>query len=145
MPESLPTQIGWLVTLLVAALAWWKGGDPERLGASLMIAASLAVPVAHRSLPTGSASTALLMIDATMAAGFLALAIRYASLWLGAAMLLQALQFSLHAFYLVLEKAHDRLYSIINNIDTMGVILCVLVGTLIAWRGRRRAAAAQTA
>jgi len=138
MPESLPTQIGWLFTLVVAGLAWWRGGHPERLGASLMVIAGVAVPIAHHLLPTSKASVALLMIDAAMAAGFLGLAIRYASLWLGAAMLLQAMQFSLHAFYIVIEKAHDRLYSIINNLDTIGVILCVLVGTLIAWRRRNR-------
>lgn len=60
-------------------------------------------------------------------------------------MLLQAMQFSLHAFYIVVEKAHDRLYSIVNNLDTIGVILCVLVGTLISWRRRAKAAAAAQA
>lgn len=141
MPESLPTQIGWLFTLVVAGFAWWRGGNPERLGAILMVAAGVAVPIAHRALPISGASIALLTIDAAMALGFLALAIRYVSLWLGAAMLLQAMQFSLHAFYIVVEKKHDRLYSIVNNLDTIGVIICILVGTLIAWRRRARLAA----
>ena len=145
MPESLTTQIGWLFTLMVAGLAWWRGGNPERFGAVLMVAAAVAVPIVHRVQSASGSSVALLVIDAAMAVGFLALAIRYASLWLGAAMLLQAMQFSLHAFYIVVEKAHDRLYSIVNNLDTIGVILCVLIGTLIAWRRRAKAAAAQAA
>ena len=57
-------------------------------------------------------------------------------------MILQGAQFSLHAYYLVAERSFDRLYSIINNINTYGVILCILVGTLIAWRRRARAAQA---
>lgn len=141
MPESLPTQIGWLVTLAVAGFAWWKGGHPERLGAILMVAAGVAVPIAHRALSASGASIALLTIDAGMAVGFLSLAIRYASLWLGAAMLLQAMQFSLHAFYIVMERAHDRLYSVVNNLDTIGILVCILTGTLIAWRRKARAAA----
>lgn len=145
MPESLPTQIGWLFTLVVAGLAWWKGGNPERLGACLMVAAAIAVPIAHQFLSRDRASVALLTIDAAMAAGFLALAIRHASLWLGAAMLLQAMQFSLHAYYIVMEKAHDRLYSVLNNLNTIGVILCILAGTLIVWSHRRRAARAAQA
>jgi hypothetical protein len=49
-------------------------------------------------------------------------------------MILQAVQFSLHAYYLVGERPHDRSYAIVNNIDTLGVLLCILVGTLLAWR-----------
>ena len=141
MYQSLLPLIGWAATLAVAVFAWWKGGPAERTGALLIVGAAAAVWLTHNLFPRDIAASALLVIDAAMAAGFLILAIRYASPWLGGAMLFQAAQFSLHAYYLVMEKPYDRLYSVINNVDTVGVLLCILVGTLIAWRARARAQA----
>lgn len=140
MYHSLIPLIGWGATLLVCALAWWKGGRAEQLGAGLKLATSLIVLVVHLVLKQGSISGALLTADGVLAVGFLALAIRYASLWIGAAMLLQAGQFSLHAWYLVGEMPRDRFYAIANNLVTISILLCILVGTLISWSARRRAA-----
>lgn len=138
--------IGWGATLLVCALAWWKGDRAERYGGLLTVVAGVAVFLSHSSLPVSMASFALLVVDATMAAGFLLLAIRYSSLWLGSAMLLQAGQFSLHAFYLVGELQHDRFYAVTNNLVTVGILVCILVGTLISWfRRSRRTSPLQTA
>ena len=71
-----------------------------------------------------------------MGGGFLYLALRYMSQWLGVAMLLQAIQFSLHAYYLVGELPRDRTYALINNLDSIGVLACILIGTLMTWRRR---------
>lgn len=133
--------IGWIATLLVCGLAWWKGGRAEQLGASLKLITSLTALAIHRLLNQDSISGALLTADGVLAVGFLALAIRYASLWIGAAMLLQAGQFSLHAFYLVSGLEHDRFYAVANNMVTIGILVCILTGTLIAWRRKARAAA----
>jgi len=142
MYQSVIPLIGWTVTVLVSGLAWWKGGPAERASGLLIVGAAFAVWLAHLLLRPAGANLALLVIDGAMAAGFLLLAIRYANLWLGVAMLLQSTQFSLHSFYLVTEKSHDRLYSIANNLITLGVVLCVLFGTLTAWRRARKAAEA---
>jgi hypothetical protein len=130
--------IGWGATLLVCALAWWRGDKAERYGSLIIVVAGLAVFLSHSSLPAPAASLSLLIVDAGMAAGFLLLAIRYASLWLGSAMLLQAGQFSLHAFYLVGGLEHDRFYAVANNLITVGILVCILVGTGISWRRRSR-------
>ena len=65
-----------------------------------------------------------------------------ASLWLGGVMLLYALQFSSHAFYIVTERASDRLHAIINNLDFTGVVVCLVSGTIVAWRRRNQTKAA---
>lgn len=134
MYQSIVPILGWVTTLLVCGLAWWKGGPAERLGAAIIVAAAAAVWACHETLAPANANLALLIIDGAMAAGFLVLALRYASPWLGAAMLLQATQFSLHAYYLVIEKAHDRLYSIANNLVTIGVLVSILIGVFYAAR-----------
>ena len=133
-PSLAPVIVGWTVLLGVFALAWFKGGHAEQYGASLKLVTSLVALAVHHLLKQGSISGALLTADGILAIGFLALAIRYASLWIGAAMLLQAGQFSLHAWYLVSELDRDRLYAIANNLISVGILVCILVGTLIAWR-----------
>ena len=64
-----------------------------------------------------SGETILLALDFFCAVVLLVLAVRYANLWIGAAMLFQAAQFSLHAYYLVMDLPHDRLHAWINNAD----------------------------
>ncbi|MBI5942609.1 MAG: hypothetical protein HY859_19575 [Caulobacterales bacterium] len=143
MYHSLIPLIGWGATFLVCVLAWWKGGRAEQYGVSLKLATSLVALAVHHLLKQGAISGALLTADGVLAVGFLALAIRYSSLWIGAAMLLQAGQFSLHAWYLVNALERDRFYAIANNLITAGILACILVGTLISWRRRAKAAAAQ--
>ena len=47
-------------------------------------------------------------------------------------------QFSLHAYYLVSELPRDRLYAIANNLVSVAILVCILTGTLIAWRRRTK-------
>jgi hypothetical protein len=51
-------------------------------------------------------------------------------------MLLQSAQFSLHAFYLVTERAHDPMHAWINNTTDLGVLLAIVIGTVLAIRRR---------
>ena len=71
--------------------------------------------------------------------GFLILAIRYASLWLGAAMILQAMGFMMHSA-LLLELIADPEYAYYAAMNAMsaGVILSIILGTAYAWVVRRR-------
>ncbi|MFT4251888.1 MAG: hypothetical protein QM608_05350 [Caulobacter sp.] len=129
----------WISIVSLMAFAWTKGGRPERFGALAVTLGAVAVLVTHKLLPPPVQPFLLLIVDAGLAGVFLLLAMRFVSPWLGVAMLLQAVQFSLHAYYLVVEKPHDYLYKSVNNINTVGVLLCVLVGTLLAWRKKARA------
>ncbi|HZZ37435.1 MAG TPA: hypothetical protein VFE03_17055 [Caulobacteraceae bacterium] len=132
------SQVGIAVLVGTFAFAWWKGDLAERIGGSINLAAGVFAFAIHPLLSKDVQPVALLVVDAALAMGFLFLAIRYTSLWLGVAMLLQAVQFSLHAYYLVTEAAHDWNYARINNIDTTGINLMIIIGTVIAWRRRMR-------
>ncbi len=77
-----------------------------------------------------------LTADFIWAIGLLMLVVRFAYRWLGVTMLLQAVQFSLHAYYLVMERPLDHLHAWINNTDTWGISLSIIAGTILAWRRR---------
>ncbi|WP_223393122.1 hypothetical protein [Caulobacter segnis] len=78
-----------------------------------------------------------LALDGLLALGLLLLALRHATRWLGVAVLLQAVQFSLHAYYIVVGRRYDGLYVLVNNLVTMGVLICVLAGVILAKCKRR--------
>ena len=132
----------WALLIVVTAFAFTRGGAPERLGAVLILAITIASALGDVFLPDQIFLVARLIAEGALAVGFLLMAMRYTSLWLGGAMLLQALQFSLQAYYFVLGRAHDTLYVTINNVDFLGILACLTAGTLAASRRRRRADAA---
>lgn len=128
---------------LCAAFAAWKGGWPERVGAGVNLFIALSFLLVQRNLSGEALATASLIIDGLLAVSFLALAVRFAKVWLGAAMLLQAAQFSLHAYYYVTEREHDLLFAIVNNVVSWGVLTAIVSGVAAAWwtDARRKKAA----
>jgi hypothetical protein len=146
MLSAHASLFGWLPLIGVALFAWWKGDWPERWGGMLNLAAGAAAFLVRILVANGPPQDVpLLAVDAGLAFGFLALALIFASLWLGAAMLLQAAQFSLHAFYIVTAREHDLTYYLINNTVTVGILLAIFVGALASWRRRIRYRSAEPA
>lgn len=129
--------LGLLIFVLVCVFAWVKGGAAERAAATLILFSILANFAIHAFTPKDAQNFLLLGLDGFLAASLLLLALRYASFWLGGAMMLQAVQFSLHAYYLVTEMRHDRNYAVVNNLVTYGLLLLILLGTVRAWRAKR--------
>jgi hypothetical protein len=131
---------------LVTLLAWFKGGVPERVGASMNLIMALCFVGLQLTMQGPSLEIGMLTMDGLLGLGFLVLAVRYTSLWLGAAMLLQAAQFSLHAFYYVTHKPTDRLFAVVNNVVSWGTLLSIIVGTLATWflASRAKAKAAKS-
>jgi hypothetical protein len=124
----------------ICLFAFWKGDRAERIAGALILA-NLALSVAGDFVFGRAMPLVQLIGDGVTALGLLALALLYASLWLGGAMLLYAVQFSLHSYYFVSNRPVDILHAVINNFDFMGVLLCLAVGTAIS--ARRRATRTQ--
>lgn len=136
MPYFVLIQIVWLTILGTFVFAVWKGGQAERWAGSLVVIGAIYAFALHRMVGAELLPTLLLVGEFFLALGFLALAVRFASLWLGGAMLMQAVQFMLHAWYLLTEKPSDNFYSLVNNVDTIGILLCIILGTVATWRRR---------
>ena len=122
--------------------AWLKGRPAERYGGLVYFASAvldvLLALITRNALPIEQE----LFIDGLAAVGFLFLALRYNSLWLGAAMMLKGIQLALHAFHLT-GDADPRIGPLNVYILALDVGAYLISGTLIAGtiasiRARRR-------
>jgi len=122
-----------LTTALTAVLALWKGDAAARIAGTINFINAVALP-SFRMLLMQPQSGEILQLagDLFWAIGLLMLVVRYASPWLGVTMLLQAVQFSLHAYYMVMERQHDLLHAWVNNLDEVGISVCITVGVVLA-------------
>lgn len=141
MPTTLPAQILWVAIIAVCAFGLLKGGPAERFGAGMTLLISIAFVIVNELVPEVARPVPHLVLDGVLALSFLALAVRYASLWIGAAMLLQGVQFSLHAYFFVTKLTPGVTYAIINNLVTWGTLLGILLGTLAVLRADRSSVA----
>lgn len=147
MFESIESQLSFVALFGCCGLALWKGGAPERGGAVMILVTWLGATVIQAVAKAYILPILFLVSDAVLAAGLLLLAIRYSSLWMGAAMLLQATGLSLHAAYFAAEKAdlgHHTLWLYVagKNLASFAMLLVILGAGLVAWRKRARRAAA---
>ncbi|WP_309090848.1 hypothetical protein [Phenylobacterium sp.] len=127
-----------MVIALSAVLAVWKGGWAERVGAGVNLLAALSFELAQRQLAGDALATTTLVLDGVLALSFLGLTLRFAKTWLGLAMLLQAMQFALHAYYYVVERKLDALFAIVNNLVSWGLIACIVGGVAGHWASEHR-------
>lgn len=135
--------------LAICLFALWKGSPPERFGGILLIVSLILTRLAFAFAPESAEPVVRLISDGLTAMVLLVIALAYGSLWIGGVMLLQAAQFTLHSYYFVTKRPTDLFHAIVNNADLLGIHLCLVLGTLIAWRQRvvavRRAAQAESA
>lgn len=129
--------------VVVCLFAVWKGGQAERLGAIIILALVVAERLLQLATPKDWWAILGLCGDALTALGLLAVALRFTSLWLGAVMLFYAAQFTLHAVYLFTDRSStEPLHVLLNDIDFAAILLCLVAGTIVAWRRRAALSAA---
>jgi hypothetical protein len=154
MFHSVYSQIAFVALFGCCGLALWKGGPAEKGGAILLLVTWLAPMIELATAKTYILAGPFMLSDVVMAAGLLILAIRYSSLWMGAAMLVQAIVLSLHAGYFGADRA-DRsphvlhLYVLGKNLASASLLIIILGATVtsIVQRNlaRRRQAARSNA
>src|ERR1700743_1594886 len=92
------------LSIFGALFALWKGGPAER-AAALVVLINIAIGDASRMVSAGATSNIRLVNDGLTALLLLAITVRYGALWMGGVMLFFAAQFSLHAYYIVMERS----------------------------------------
>ena len=140
---NIYTEVGLATLFVTGAFAWWKGGAPERLGTLVFGLGTVGADIWRAANGQQAPVMPLFAVDLMMALGFLYIAIRYSSLWLGAAMLLLAASFTLHAAGLS-DPARPRwhgmiIYLLANNVLSYLTLLALAGGTVATIVRRQRA------
>jgi hypothetical protein len=138
MPASPIVLALYLLTVVICLLAISKGGLPERWAGGIILGNIALARLGMYVLPPGIDAVVGLTADGITAAGLLMITLIYPNPWLGGTMLLYAAQFTLHSFYFVTERPHDRFHVMANNLDFLGISICLAAGTGLAWRARAR-------
>jgi hypothetical protein len=85
-----------LIAATCCGFAIVKGGSAERYGAAIYALAWIGVSLFEFVTGDAAPPVPILFFDFAVACGFLILAVRFNSLWLGGAMILQGIEFGLH-------------------------------------------------
>jgi len=138
MVHSFESQIAIVALVLACVFAFLKGGDAERL-ASVLVALSwlgcdLIAFLLKDRVSQEARELTLLAMDGVLAVGLLALAFRYAKIWLGVAMLMLSGELALHGVAMGDWGVEYRSYILLNNLLSFALIGLLVVATLMAWR-----------
>jgi hypothetical protein len=124
--------------------ALWKGDKSARYGALLRLSVTtLGIPIQYAVfLFTHHTMFDVAIYDLTTTAivsfGFLYLALRYASPWLAAAMVIQGFGFYTDRVFLDINPYEKFSYAVQENLILAGVAIVLFMATLSAIRQRRK-------
>ena len=143
MFHSFYSQLSIIALVLCCGFAVWKGDLAERAGALLIVTTWVITLVASAATKSYMPATAFLASDGIMAIGLLILAIRYSSLWMGLAMLVQATALSFHAAYFAadpdeISKKVLHFYVMGKNLASVGLLVIILAATVTSILKRHR-------
>jgi hypothetical protein len=147
--NTIVVGMGEPLFIATCLFGWIKGGPPERFGAALYALSGLGTLgieiLTHQATPV----LYEMFLDSAVAVGFLALAIRYNNLWLGAVMMVKGVQLAVHATHLT--NGEDATFLGFNlyaaSLNLISIVICFILagGTFASIRQRvkRRAEAAR--
>lgn len=136
MFETLVSQIGAFVAVVVVAFAFLKGDEPERIGAGGYILALFASLLVQDTGQLYGTNWGLLAIDVVMLGVFSALAWKTNRPWPVWACALQSIIVLSHVLTIVdLRPPIYAFYAVINLVS-YGVLVTIAVGTFWAWQDR---------
>ncbi len=137
--ETIYSQIGMAVTVLVVAFAFLKGDEPERIAGAafaFVVVAALVTPGGQgadgpRWGPIGR--------DLVLFAVLAGLAWRSRRTWLFWASAFQSLIVTGHVLVLADLRPPGDAFTAVNNMSNYGLLAALAIGTFWAWQERRAA------
>jgi len=139
MFDTLLSQIGFAVALLVGCFAFLKGDEPERIGAGAYLLAMMSSQLIHDGSRLYGFNPGLLAIDAVFLGICAALAWKSRRAWPAWACAFTALIIMSHVLLLVDLRPPVKAFYAVMNLGSYGVVAAIAAGTWRAWRDRRAA------
>lgn len=135
--------------IFVLGFALLRGRSAEKYGALVYFASVVLSTIVNVVWSSDRAVIFEMTCDAAAAVGFLLLALRFNSLWLGAAMMVKGVQLALHATHLTdhqdLVVAGTNVYALGLTLISFVILGIIFGGTLASVRHGRRTRAAAVA
>ncbi len=139
MFDTLPTQIGAGLTVLVVAFAFLKGEEPERIAAGAYVLGWFSSLLIQSDSSLSGTQWGLMAIDTVMLAVFVGLVWKARRAWPTWVAALQSMVVMSHFMTLVdIRPPMSAFYAVINLAST-GILLTIAIGTFWAWQERRAA------
>lgn len=139
MFDTLASQIGFAIAVLVTAFAFLKGDEPERVGAGAYMLGLFASQLVQDKGAVDGTQWGLMAIDAVFLAVCIGLAWKSRRAWPVWVCALQSLIVMSHLLTLVDLRPSMTAFFAVINLASYGVLIAIAVGTFWAWQERRAA------
>lgn len=139
MFETIYSQVGTAITVLVVAFAFLKGDEIERLGAAAIVIVVLATIVIPETSGLSFPRWGLMSLDIVLLAVFGGLAWHSRRAWPVWAAGFQALIVTGHLLVVAHLRPPSDAFAAVINLSNYGILIALAVGTFWAWQERRAA------
>lgn len=131
--------VGVTVAVLTVTFAFWKGDEPERLGAAAYAMASLATTMIKGDALPNSPRWGMMSIELVLLIVFIGLVWHSRRGWLVWAASFQALVVTSHGLVAANLRPPVNAAATVINMSNYGILITLAVGTFWAWQERRAA------
>jgi len=138
--ETIYSQLGGVLSVLVIAFVFLKGDEPERVGGAAFVLIVLAGMMIPEGSDQGIQAWGRMGLDAILLAIFAGLAWHSRRAWPVWAASFQALIVTGHLLVLANLQPPIDAFAAVNNLSNYGLLLALAVGTFWAWQERRATA-----
>ncbi len=137
MFDTLYSQIGAAVGVVVVAFAFLKGDEPERVGAGAYALGSLAALLVQNDSQLYGPQWGLMVVEAVVLAAYVGVAWKSRRSWPIWAGALQSVVVMSHVLTTTDVRPPIAAFYAVINLASYGILLVLALGVLQAWRDRR--------
>ena len=136
MFDTLYSQIGAAVGVIVVTFAFLKGDEPERVGGGIYALGSLAALLVQNDSQLYGPQWGLMVVEAVVLAAYVAVAWKSRRSWPIWAGALQAVVVVSHILPTMDVRPPIAAFYAVVNLASYGILLILALGVLQAWRDR---------
>jgi hypothetical protein len=137
MFDTLYSQIGAAIGVVVVAFAFLKGDEPERVGGGAYALGALAGLLVQEDSQLYGTQWGLMIVDTVMLVAYAALAWKSRRSWPVWASALQSVIVMSHILTAVDARPPIAAFYAVVNLASYGILLALTIGVFRAWRERR--------
>ena len=137
MFDTLYSQIGAAVGVVVVAFAFLKGVEPERVGGGVYALGSLAALLVQNDSQLFGPQWGLMAVETVVLGAYAALAWKSRRSWPIWASALQSVVVMSHVLTTTDIRPPIAAFYAVVNLASYGILLALTLGVLQAWRDRR--------